>query len=303
METKKRRWPVIILIIFILAVAALYICLYLLPQISESLKPTATVQYDKVELTDDVHCIVVRDEQLVYAQRSGNVSYYSNETEKTRKGYTVADIYSGGNKYTVSCPSTGFVSYYLDGMENYFVPSKLGEINIDEIKDLILEPTNNTKNTVETGDPIFKLITSNTWYFMLLVPDSDLAQYSLNSKVIIKMPDGEQISATVNRFLGDGDTKAVVCSTKIFYSNFAKLRTMDLTVITKSFEGLSFPKTALATEGEKQGVYVLGIDDEYSFKEVEVISEYGENILAAEGQNLKLYDEILRDAKSYSSSK
>lgn len=303
MNSKKRRLPIIIFIVFILAVAALYVYLYLLPQISESLKPTATVIYEKVELTDDVHCIVVRDEQLVHAERSGNISYYSSETEKTRKGFTVADIYSSGNKYSVNCPSTGFVSYYLDGRENYFVPSKLGELDVNDYKDLVLTPENSVKNEIQIGDPVYKLITSNTWYFLLIVPEADLPQYSLNSKVVMRMPDGKEISATVSRFLGDGETRAVVCSTKVFYEDFAKLRTLDITVVTKSVEGLSFPKTALATVDEKTGIYVLGVDDEYSFKEVEILTEYEENYIAAEGQNVRLYDEILRDAKSYDSSK
>ena len=303
METKKRRWPIVIFIIFILAVAALYICLYLLPQISESLKPTAVVQYDKVEITDDVHCIVVRDEQLVCAERSGNISYYSNETEKTRKGYTVADVYTGGNKYSLNCPSTGFVSYYTDGYEDYFVPSKLGELNIDDYKDLVLEPENSVKNEVQKGDPVYKLITSNTWYFLMIVSESELSQYSINSKVSIKLSDETKIDATVTRFLGEGESRAVLCSTKSFYQDFAKLRTLDVTVITKSYEGLSFPKTAVTVVDGKTGVYVLGLDDEYSFKEIEILTEYGEHYLAAEGQSLRLYDEILRNAESYESSK
>lgn len=303
METKKRRWPIIIFIIFILAVAALYICLYLLPQISEAMKPTFTVSYDKVELTDDVHCIVVRDEQIIHADRSGAISYYSAETEKTRKNFTVADIYAGGTKYSMNCPSTGFVSYYIDGRENYFTPDKLGELDINDYKDLVLTPDNTVRNEAEIGEPVYKLITSNTWYFLLIVPESRIDQYSLNSKVVVKMPDGTQIATTAIRFLGDGETRAVVCSTKIFYDDFAKLRTLDLTVITKSFEGLCVPKTAVATVDEKQGVYVLGVDDEYNFKEIEILTEYDDYYLAAEGGSLRLYDDILRNAESYSSSK
>lgn len=298
METKKRRWPVIILIIFILVVAALYIYLYLFPQITDSLKETYTVSYDKFENTEKLHCIIVRDEQVVYAEHSGAISRYSKETEKTRKNFTVADIYAGNAKYSMGCPSTGFVSYYIDGRENYFTPDKLASLDIEEYKDLELTPENKNANDVVIGEPVYKLITSNTWYILLIVPETQLEQYALNSKVSVIMPDETAVSATVTRFLGDGETRAVVCATKLFYPDFAKLRSLDLDVISKSVEGLRLPLSAVVTQDEKTGVMVLGVDDEYSFREIEIIADDGEFALVSQGQNLRLYDEILRNAKS-----
>ena len=135
METKKRRWPTVVLIIFILVVAALYVYLYLMPEISGSLTPTYIVQYASVQKTDDAHCIVVRDESVVKAGHTGSISYYSKETEKTRKGFTVADIYSGNNKYSLNCESTGFISYYLDSYEDFFNPSNLGSLDLEQYCD------------------------------------------------------------------------------------------------------------------------------------------------------------------------
>lgn len=297
METKKRRWPTVVLIIFILVVAALYVYLYLMPEISGSLTPTYIVQYASVQKTDDAHCIVVRDESVVKAGHTGSISYYSKETEKTRKGFTVADIYSGNNKYSLNCESTGFISYYLDSYEDFFNPSNLGSLDLEQYWEFDVVPENTVRNETTIEEPVFKLIKSNTWYFLIFVPEEEMSNYTLNSSVSVILEDGTKIPATVSRFLGDGEKRAIVASTKRFYENFAKLRAINVTVITSETSGLIVPQTAISTNEEgKTGVFVLGIDDEYTFKEVEIISRDEENVLVSEGQSLKLYDEIKRNA-------
>lgn len=297
METKKRRWPAVVLLIFILVVAALYVYLYLMPEISGSLTPTYIVQYASIQKTDDAHCIVVRDEEVVKANHTGSVSYYAKETEKTRKGVTVADIYSGSNKYSLNCESTGFISYYIDSYEDFFNPSNLGSLDLEQYWEFDVVPENTVRNEITIEEPVYKLIKSNTWYFLVFVPQDEMGNYALNSTINIILDDGTTIPASVSRFLGDGDKRAIVASTKRFYENFAKLRAIDVTIVTKEVSGLLVPSTAVAENEEgKTGVYVLGIDDEYAFKEVEIIGNDNENILVADGQNLKLYDEIKRTA-------
>jgi len=300
MENKKKRWPVVVFIIFILVIAALYVYLYLIPDISGSLTETYTVIYGNVEKTDDARCIVAREEKVYTAPKTGSLSYYSKENEKTRKNFTVADVYSADVKESLKAETTGFVSYYLDGFENYFVPENLGSLNVDDYCDLEITPENTVRSETSIGEGVYKLITSNTWYLLLVVPESELNQYSINSSVKIKIDENTQVLATAYRFLGTGENRVVVCSTKDFYEDFAKLRTINVTVVTKSYSGLVVPKTAIATVDEKQGVYVLGIDEEYSFKEVQILTETEESVLVSEGESLRLYDEILRDSQKMS---
>jgi len=298
MENKKKRWPVIVFIIFILVIAALYVYLYLIPDISGSLTETYTVVYGDVEITDDARCIVAREEKVYTAPKTGSLSYYSKENEKTRKGFTVADVYSSDQKESLKAETTGYVSYYIDGKENYFVPASLGALNVEDYCNLDITPNNTVRNETKIGDGVYKLITSNTWYLLLVVPESELGQYTINSSVQIRIDDDTTIKATAYRFLGSGDTRVVVCSTKQYYEDFAKIRTLDVTVVTKSYSGLLVPKTAIATVDEKQGVYVLGVDEEYVFKEVQILTETQDNVLVSSEGVLRLYDEILRDSNT-----
>lgn len=292
-EKTKKKWPYVVLIVFLSILVLLYAYLYLFPSITESLTPTYIVTKGIDTLSDDAKCIVVRDEEVIYAQKSGTLTYYSKETEKTRKGFVVADVYAG-NKQSYACPSTGFVSYYIDGYEDYFTPDTLGSLNIDDYKDLEIVPKSSVRNETLIGEPIYKLIKSNTWYLLLIVPEENLSKYTINDSITISLNETDDVSAKVIRFLGDGPTRAVVASTKLYNENFAKLRTLDVHVVTKKTEGLMIPTTSIATVDEKIGVYVLGVDDDYVFKEINVLVEGDEYTLISDNENIKQYDEILR---------
>ncbi|MCQ2552464.1 MAG: hypothetical protein MJ148_03845 [Clostridia bacterium] len=294
--SKRKRIGLIILIVFLVIVAGLYVYLYLIPSISGSLTQTYIVEYGEVTTTDDTDCIVVRDEQVFYAEKTGSVTYYSEETEKTRKGFVVADIYAG-NKYSMACPNTGYVSYYLDGYENYFTPDNIGTLEIDEYVNAELdEPYNSVRTDVSAGEAIYKLITSNTWYLLLVVPEDRLPEYTIGSSVTIDVAENKSIKASVDRFLGDGATRIVVCSTKDYYEDFAKIRKANVHVITRKQEGYFVPATAIEQKDDIQGVYVLGVDGEYVFKKVDVLDASGDLVLISSEGNVRLYDEILRNA-------
>jgi len=297
-KIKSKKWIYIVCAIFVIVVAALYVLLYLFPSITGSLTPTYIVDYGTVSTTDEAKCFVVRDEEVFYAKKSGSLTYYSKETEKTRKGFVALDIYSGSNKTSYSCPSTGFVSYYIDGYEDYFVPDDVGSLQIDDYKDLEIVPKNTVRNEAQINEPVYKLIKSNTWYLLLIVPEEELSLYSMNDKISINLNDTDVITANVVRFLGDGETRVVVASTKMYYENFAKIRSFNATVTTKETSGLFVPTTAINTVNDKQGVYVLGVDEDYVFKEIEVLIDGDEYTLISDSGNIKLYDEILRNAKN-----
>ncbi|MCQ2554001.1 MAG: hypothetical protein MJ150_06840 [Clostridia bacterium] len=306
-ETRKKKWPYVLTVIFIIVVAALYVYLYLIPSVTGSLTPTYIVESGTFTERDaDTKCFVVRDEQVFYAEKTGSLSYYSKETEKTRKGFVVADVYAG-NKYSMACPSTGFVSYYIDGYENYFTPNSIGSLNVDEYIGLDIVPENTVRNEAQIGEPVYKIVKSNTWYMLLVVPEDKMGLYTINSNINIYFSDEptDFVKAKVVRFLGEGATRIVVASTKQYHEDFAKLRTITVQVDTKSYSGLTVPTTAIAYEEEKQGVYVLGVDEEYVFKEIEVLyqSDDLEYTLISDTGDIKLYDEILRDVKQNDATK
>lgn len=300
-ENSKRKWPYVVFAVFMIILISLYAYLYIFPNITDTLTPTYIVQQDSYLVTDEPKCIVVRDEEVIYAEKTGTLTYYSKETEKTRKGFVVADIYSG-SKNSYSCPVTGFVSYYIDGYEDYFTPNNIGLLDVNEYADLEVVPENTVRNEAQIGQPIYKLIKSNTWYLLLIVSEDDLNKYTMNGNITVQINETDSISAKVVRFLGDGEKRVVVASTKLFYKDFAKLRTLNVNVITKETDGYSIPTSAICTKDGKTGIYVLGVDEDYVFKEITILVDGDDMTLISSDGNIKLYDEILRNGQNDSSA-
>ena len=295
-EKNKKKWPYVVIAVFVLILVLLYAYLYLLPNITDTLTPTYIVERDSHLVTDDPKCIIVRDEEVFYAEKTGSLTYYSKETEKTRKGFVVADIYAG-NKYSYSCPTTGFVSYYIDGYEDYFTPDTIGSLDVNEYANLDAVPENTVRNEAQIGQPVYKLIKSNTWYMLLLVSEENLSKYTINANITVQLNETDSVTAKVIRFLGDGETRVVVASTKLYYENFAKLRTLNVHVVTKQTEGLAIPTSAICTQDGKQGILVLGVDEDYVFKEIDILVSDGDKTLISSDGKIKLYDEILRNGQ------
>ena len=253
---------------------------------------------------------ITRSEKVYDASRSGTVKFYSKETEKTRKGFKLADIYAqGSGTSSCICESTGFISFYHDGYEDYFAPDKLASLNFEELDALEITVAKTEEGEIVQGDPLYKLISSDTWY-MAFKTDAETAQrYEAGKSVKVEIGD-IIIPASVSSVNEAEDGAVIVLSTSRFWEDFAKVRKADICVITKDYEGLLAPASAVGEEDGNPGVYVKKIDGTYSFTRVKVLVESdGMVVLAqssftetdAEGKvteisSVKLYDEVLRNA-------
>ena len=74
---------------------------------------------------------------------------------------------------------------------------------------------------------------------------------------------------------------------------------MQAKIISSETEGLLVPTDAITTNGENFGVYVMGLDGKYSLRTIEVLIEGETETLIASGGAVKLYDEVLKDARNY----
>ena len=294
-EAKKRKIYVALGIVFLAAVAGLYSYLYLIPSITDALTPTVTVEYGQLQTVEVAWCTVVREETVVYAQEAGEVSYYAKETEKTRKGTKVLDVYppgSTGSAYTASV--TGFVSYYLDGYEDFFKPDSMASLNGEILRSTSLTPKRTERQSAEKGDALFKLITSDIWYMVLSVPEEEKPAYRLNSTVTVEFAEGS-VKASVSEVYDRAGDVLVILKTNRFFPEFARIRQQDVKIITSDYTGLILPESALAREGEETGAYVQSVDGSYRFVPVEVLTQSGGQVLVSADGGLRIYDTVLRN--------
>lgn len=299
-EKKKSRLPVVLAIIFVLILAVLYAYIYIFPQLDGSRRENTLVSYASIRASATLKCIVARDETVYTSGGPGTVSYYVEEGVKTRRGIRVADVYSG-NRQSLYTLATGFVTYYLDGAEDRFRPDAFSELDPDEVAAMDdIVPSVSKPGQVEEDTPLFKVINSNTWYMLILVPENMRGQYTIGQNVKVSFGEDAVLPARISSVRDGEHYQIAVAEISRWYDKFLQLRTVEAEIISSDTEGLLIPTSSIATNGENFGVYVQGLDGDYTFKTIEVLIDGPENTLISSDGSVRLYDEVLKDASKYS---
>jgi putative membrane fusion protein len=312
-----RNISIFFCLLLIAAIAALYVYIYAIPSITGSLTETAVLSYGRLSTSNEAKCLIIRTEKVIKAESGGETGYYIPEGEKTRKGVKVMDIY-GSPRTSYFCEETGFISYYIDGYEDILTPETMENIVPvaylgDEEREPAFkpEPTDRTAETVEKGDPVFKLITSDAWTVAAFIPSDYANDYEWGQTVTVVFPDGDEIPGTISSTVDRDDYLLALIQIKRYYPDFAKIRMLDVTIITRDSEGLIVPNSALAEEDGQKGVYVKDINGGYNFKRVKVIvTTENESLLVPDSftekndkdevvnvDTVRIYDEVLRNAE------
>ena len=161
------------------------------------------------------------------------------------------------------------------------------------------EPDGNRAETVDGDVPIFKIVNSDVWYVLIIEPLASASDYKLGSSLSVEFPDGTIVPGEVAGFREDGGYRAFLVSISRYYEKAPQIRSFSGNVISSVYEGLLIPTESIATNGENIGVYVLGLDGEYTFKPIEIIIRTPDGILIQDGGSVKQYDEVLNDARNY----
>lgn len=319
----KRTAGVAAGIIFLAVCAALYAYIYVVPSVTGALTPTAIAQYGEMQTLNPAKCIVFRSEKVVKAEQSGNAGYYVEEGAKTRLGVKVADIYpADGSGTGYFMETTGIVSYWCDGYEETFTPDATENITLDsfpsdeENAEPPAQPESVRTSTKQEGDPLYKIVTGDTWYFAFRIEDEYMERYAMGQRIDVVLPNGT-VDATVTRMTQYDGYWVVIAYTNRYYEGFDQLRYCDVTIVTESNDGLIIPTTARAMQEQEdgsmlEGVYVKNIRGDYVFRRILVLAEdentgetlvepdsfyekdeTGESVLVG---SIGVYDEVLRDA-------
>lgn len=158
-----------------------------------------------------------------------------------------ASLGETGNNFQVKgSPYSGIVEFYTDGYEN---------TGIDAIDDSIFDDTDYTKTRISSGDliesgsPMFKVISSEDWYLMIQLSKEQAESYSQEEYVTVRfLKDNLKTSAGIE-IINSGDKYYGKLSFKRFMIRYADYRYLDIQISGNSVEGLKVPKSAI-TEKE-----------------------------------------------------
>lgn len=319
--TKKTKK---LIIIYILLIIVLGIITITIPQVTGALTKTEILEYENMQITDDVTCYIVRDESVHMAPSAGRINYYVEDGVKVRKNVKILDLVPGDSaqeesKYNdiitrlgssdvvlhqVASAQNGIVSYYIDGYESYFTPEKMTTLSYETTKKQDFKSVNLTRGNTLRGEPLFKVCQSNMWYIMAWIDTENISKYEVGDSVKIQLPLGE-VDALVDQIIDQGDKWLVIMKTTRYYEEFAKIRSADVQIITQEYTGIKVRNSSITTEDGVAGVYVKTKNGEFVFKPIKVITSDGDYSLVysskfydAEGQEVltvEVYDEILKN--------
>ncbi|MDE6435124.1 MAG: hypothetical protein K2L07_12945 [Lachnospiraceae bacterium] len=303
----------------IFSVIFIYIIIRIVISLPKEKLAIYEVQNSYIDTNINTTALIVREETLVNAERSGYVSYYVRDGEKIGKDKTIYTIDETGSVYEklkdlnsdsltmskdgleevrtrisnfenyfnysdfsdvynfrydienavleltnetlidqltsldsndtnaatykkVNTKEAGIVTYYQDGYENFDIESfKASEIN----KNTYEKRTLKTGEIINSGDPVYKLITSENWYLIAPISEKEAAELKENDHVNINIHNSSK-NITCNFELVTKDSKHfAIISLNQQMVNYINERYIDIVILQDQNNGLKIPNTAI----------------------------------------------------------
>ena len=194
---------------------------------------------------------------------------------------------------TISVENPGYFVSYVDGYEDKISTSNVGDLTVQQIKNIISNPDLQVKNTNSIG----KVIEGYQWK-MIGIIDNSKNKFFNGSKVLLNIPSSTQpISATIDDIKDTSNPKEsiVIVSCDNLTYNLVQHRVERVEMCLNNFEGIKVPRKAIRFSNGEKGVYIK-LGQELIFKKIDVIFEGEDYVISNKNSKngyLALYDDII----------
>lgn len=200
------------------------------------------------------------------------------KTGKTQYDAQIKALQEEKNKLTLSLqnavcsvhsPTSGYFSTLLDGYETIFTADLIKNLTVDSYREAI------KKEQIDYGNlAIGKIVTDFDWYTLCEVSSNEAEELSSGRryKITFSYSSGKQFDAILEKKVTQTDTDSVILVFLIenVPQDFDYTRKQSIQIVKESYEGLSFPRSALRVVDGVQGVYVVE-GNSVGFKKVDII--------------------------------
>lgn len=151
-----------------------------------------------------------------------------------------------GNQTVCAAPDDGIILYSMDGYEDFDKTS----ITADDISRKTYQMTNlKTEKKVSAGDPVYKLITDETWSIYIPLTAKQIIQLSERTSIRVKfLKDG---ATQVGKFLIHSNDDGTYWGELRFSSGmirYANDRFLDIELVTNAQTGLKIPISSIVNK-------------------------------------------------------
>ena len=156
---------------------------------------------------------------------------------------STGDTSLAGTLYTAS--SDGIVAYSCDGYE-YLTQEELTE---KDFQSKTYKRSNlRTEEAVNAGDPLYRLIKSETWSIVIPVTDRQTVRLASHSRIkVVFQEDGQSETGDLTLF-ANGDQRYVKITFDSGMIRYCQDRFLDVELVTNTKSGLKIPISAIVTK-------------------------------------------------------
>ncbi len=205
---------------------------------------------------------------------------------------------------------SGMVSYKVDGLENILTPESIDTITEKFLDDLKLK----TGQIVSSNSECGKIVNNYYCYIASVVNKEKLQNLEEGKSIKLRLINGDEIAATVEKIREDGDKNILVFKITKDVEELIEYRKINYDIIYWSYSGLKVPNSTLIEENglhyvlrnragytdkilvrlEKQNDAYSIIDD-YTTEELKSLGWTTSEIINK--KSIGIYDEILVNPK------
>ncbi len=251
---------------------------------------TEIVRAGVIENSQKLTGYLLRDEIIISAPVTGKITWKVQPGERVSKDkelFRVETATGSGldtlKTVTVTAPKAGVVAYVLDGMEQFFQPNMLQELDINKIEQLTPQYTDNSNlNMLKKGDKFCKIVNNLEGIQLYLEFPISLFKEPLQKgrQLRLKFPQlSKEIYASIIDLKGVGDTAQVLVNIPDMWYSLINTRTIDVELIVDRQEGILVPKKSLVQK-ETGEIGVFWLRKGFVFwQDIEVIAEKGDKVV------------------------
>lgn len=187
-----------------------------------------------------------------------------------KKTYLNANEIQIGKKIDFSSPETGIATFQTDGFEDTLTLDNLYNLDYDLIFSSKIITGTWGQSTVESGNPMVKIVDNSTWFLLCMIERDDMDSYEKNKEIGISINDKVYAGKVTDVF--ENNQKGILVIKMIdLYENFHQNRFLDVRVIRDNYQGLKIQNASIITFNGIQGVYVLGLDEKVVFRPIKIL--------------------------------
>ncbi len=183
----------------------------------------------------------IRTEIWITENSEGSDSSLSTERENYQSQLD-------SSTHSLKAAEGGIVVLSCDGMEETYTPDTIDTITQKNIKDGSSINYLSKTTAVESGAPVFKIVSSNIWYICSYIDSSIASEWKVGDTKVIRAfidKNEKNVDVTIKSMTEKDGSTFVVFSCDRNVQDFLSVRTFEFNISDNSFVGLKVPNSAI----------------------------------------------------------